>query len=115
MNGSRANPNAPQDLFQDFDILYLVTQVEPFTNDPKWIHRFGELMILQMPEAMQDPPPENDGSFTYLMQFTDGNRIDLSLLAIAQFNPLKNDSLSVLLLDKDGLLPPFAPPSDCVS
>jgi len=112
MNGSRANPNAPQDLFQDFDILYLVTEVEPFTNDPKWIDRFGELMILQMPEAMQDPPPENDGRFTYLMQFTDGNRIDLSLLAIAQFNHLENDSLSTLLLDKDGLLQPFAPPSD---
>jgi aminoglycoside 6-adenylyltransferase len=112
MNGSRTNPNAPQDLFQDFDILYLVTEVEPFTNDPKWIDRFGELMILQMPEAMQDPPPENDGSFTYLMQFTDGNRIDLSLFPIAQFIHLKNDSLSVLLLDKDGLLQPFAPPSN---
>jgi len=112
MNGSRANPNAPQDLFQDFDILYLVTEVGPFTTDPKWIDRFGELMILQMPEAMQDPPPENDGRFTYLMQFIDGNRIDLSLLAIAQFNPLKNDSLSVLLLDKDGLFQPFPPSSD---
>lgn len=112
MNGSRANPNAPQDLFQDFDILYLVTEVKPFTTDPQWIDRFGELMILQMPETMQDPPPENDGSFTYLMQFTDGNRIDLSLFPIAQFNYLKNDSLSILLLDKDDRLQPFEPPSD---
>ena len=23
MNGSRTNPNAPRDIFQDFDILYL--------------------------------------------------------------------------------------------
>jgi len=112
MNGSRANPNAPQDLFQDFDILYLVTEVKPFTTDPKWIDCFGELMILQMPEGMQDPLPENDGRFTYLMQFTDGNRIDLSLFPIAQFNHLKNDSLSVLLLDKDGLFQPFPPSSD---
>src|SRR3954471_7805839 len=112
MNGSRANPNAPRDIFQDFDILYLVTEVAPFTDDHTWIHRFGELMILQMPEAMQDPPPENDGSFAYLMQFADGNRIDLTLFPLANLDALGNDSLSVLLLDKDGLLQPFAPPND---
>ena len=112
MNGSRTNPNVPRDIFQDFDILYLVTEVDPFTDDHTWIHRFGELMILQMPEAMQDPPPENDGSFAYLMQFADGNRIDLTLFPVAKLNELENDSLSLLLLDKDGLLQPFAPPSD---
>lgn len=112
LNGSRANPNAPRDIFQDFDILYLVTEVDPFRDDHTWIQRFGELMIVQMPEAMQDPPPQNDGSFTYLMQFTDGNRIDLSLFPIAKLNQLENDSLSVLLLDKDGLFQPFAAPSD---
>jgi aminoglycoside 6-adenylyltransferase len=112
LNGSRTNPNAPRDIFQDFDILYLVTEVEPFTNDHTWIHRFGELMILQMPETMQDPPAQNDGSFPYLMQFTDGNRIDLTLFPTANLKHLENDSLSVLLLDKDGLFQPFAPSSD---
>ena len=112
MNGSRANPNAPQDIFQDFDIVYLVTEVAPFKDDPTWINRFGEMMILQMPEAMEDPPPQNNGSFVYLMQFADGNRIDLGLVPIANLNELEEDSLSVLLLDKDGLLKPFAPPSD---
>jgi hypothetical protein len=29
MNGSRANPNAPRDIFQDFDIVYLVTEPIP--------------------------------------------------------------------------------------
>jgi aminoglycoside 6-adenylyltransferase len=112
MNGSRANPNAPRDFFQDFDIVYLVTEVDPFKDDPTWINRFGEMMILQMPEAMQDPPPKNDGGFTYLMQFTDGNRIDLGLFPIARLQELEEDSLSLLLLDKDGLFKPFAPPSD---
>ncbi len=28
MNGSRANPNAPRDFFQDFDIVYFVTEVD---------------------------------------------------------------------------------------
>ncbi len=112
MNGSRTNHNAPRDIFQDFDILYLVTEVDSFMEDPTWINRFGELMILQMPEMMQDPPPLNNGSFTYLMLFTDGNRIDLSLFPIAKLNQLENDSLSVLLLDKDSLFQPFAPPSE---
>jgi aminoglycoside 6-adenylyltransferase len=112
MSGSRTNPNVPRDVFQDFDILYLVTDLAPFTDDHTWIHRFGELMILQMPETMLDPAPQNDGSFAYLMQFTDGNRIDLTLFPIARVNALENDSLSVILLDKDGLLQPLAPPSD---
>jgi aminoglycoside 6-adenylyltransferase len=112
MNGSRANPNAPRDGFQDLHLVYLVTDVTSFRDDPNWIKRFGEIMILQMPEAMQDPPPSNDGGFAYLMQFTDGNRIDLGLFPIAKLNELEEDSLSRLLLDKDGIFKSFAPPSD---
>jgi aminoglycoside 6-adenylyltransferase len=112
MNGSRANPNAPRDIFQDFDIVYFVTEVGSFKNDPNWIDRFGERMILQMPEAMQDPPPQDDGGFTYLIQFMDGNRIDLGLFPIARLAELESDSQTILLLDKDGLFQPFPPPSD---
>src|ERR1051325_6799914 len=78
MNGSRTNPNAPRDIFQDFDIVYVVTDVASFRQDQEWIKRFGEMMILQLPDDMQDPPPSDDGSFAYLMQFMDGNRIDLT-------------------------------------
>jgi len=109
MNGSRANPNAPRDPFQDFDIVYVVTDVAPFKYNYEWIKRFGEIMIMQMPEDMQDPPPSNDGSFTYLMQFTDGNRIDLGIYPLAKLDELGKDSLSLLLLDKDGIIEPFAP------
>ena len=90
MNGSRTNPNARRDVFQDFDIAYLVTDVDSFRNDHAWINRFGELMILQMPEAMKDPPPMNDERFSYLMQFTDGNRIDLTLFPIAKLHEFGN-------------------------
>lgn len=112
MNGSRANPNAPRDIFQDFDIVYFVSEVASFKDDPAWIDRFGERMILQMPEAMQDPPPQNDGGFTYLIQFMDGNRIDLGLYPISRLTQLEADSQTMLLLDKDGLFPPFPPPND---
>jgi aminoglycoside 6-adenylyltransferase len=112
MNGSRANPNAPRDIFQDFDIVYIVTEVASFKKDPKWIDRFGELMIMQLPDDMQDPPPSNDDRYAYLMQFADGNRIDLTLYSILKLNELDRDSLSVLLLDKDGLIEPFPPSNE---
>src|SRR5690349_14459949 len=114
MNGSRANSNAPRDTFQDFDIVYVVTDVEPFTRNLEWIQRFGEMMILQMPEDMQDPPPDKGGYFTYLMQFMDGNRIDLGIFTLSQWREHNKDgdSLSVLLLDKDGVIEPFPPASD---
>lgn len=112
MNGSRANPNAPRDMFQDFDVVYIVTDVAPFKDNYEWIKRFGEIMMMQMPEDMQDPPPSHDGGFGYLMQFTDGNRIDLGIYPIARLNELGKDSLSVLLLDKDGIVGTLAPASE---
>ena len=111
MNGSRTNPNARRDPFQDFDIVYLVTDVGPFRNNPEWIKRYGELMILQMPEDMGDPPAQSDGNFAYLMQFMDGNRIDLGIFTLSQWKEHGKDSLSLLLLDKDGIIEPF-PPAD---
>lgn len=112
LNGSRANPNAPRDIFQDFDVVYLVTGIASFKEDPSWIDRFGRRMILQLPDEMLDPPADEHPGFTYLMQFADGNRIDLRLFPVAQLPDLKKDSLSVLLLDKDGLIEPIAAPSE---
>jgi len=112
MNGSRTDPNARRDIFQDFDIAYLVTDAGSFKDDCAWIDRFGEIMILQMPEAMEDPPPMNDGHFAYLMQFTDGNRIDLTLFPISRLHEFERESLSLLLLDKDGVVEPFPAPSE---
>ena len=107
LNGSRANPGAPHDLFQDFDIIYVVRDVAPFINNLEWIKGFGELMILQMPEENIHPE-----CFVYLMQFTDGNRIDLTLFPQDKLGELPPDSLSVLLLDKDGAIQPFPPPDE---
>ncbi|WP_077702680.1 aminoglycoside 6-adenylyltransferase [Virgibacillus dokdonensis] len=51
--------------------------------------------------------------FVYLMQFKDGNRLDLTLIPeekLASFQPF--DSLSVLLMDKDQLIGELPPPSE---
>jgi aminoglycoside 6-adenylyltransferase len=114
MNGSRVNPNTPRDFFQDYDVVYLVTEKQSFLADPGWINVFGELMILQLPDEMSDPPPdpEDRDFYAYLMQFTDGNRIDLSLYPVERINHLREDSLTLVLLDKDGILPHYDPPND---
>jgi aminoglycoside 6-adenylyltransferase len=112
LNGSRVNPNAPKDFFQDYDVVYVVTNVASFRATPDWIKIFGELMILQLPDDMSDPPAGENEGYGYLMQFADGNRIDLGLYPIDRLNELGEDSLSLTLLDKDGILPLFAPPND---
>lgn len=112
LNGSRTNPNTPHDLFQDFDIVYLVTKAASFHHDFNWIKRFGEIMILQLPDDMQDPPPSPSEGFAYLMQFMDGHRIDLSIVPIEKLNKRLQDSLTKVLLDKDNLIPPLPPPSE---
>jgi aminoglycoside 6-adenylyltransferase len=112
MNGSRINPNAPKDFFQDYDVVYLVTEKESFLADPGWIKVFGELMILQLPDEMSDPPPEGKDYYGYLMQFADGNRIDLTLFPVSKLAVLEQDSLTLALLDKDGILPSYPPPND---
>ena len=112
MNGSRVNPHAKKDPFQDFDIVYLVREVEPYRRNKEFISQYGEMMILQTPEDMVDPPPEKDGHYTYLMQFLDGNRIDLSFDSLENINACIADSLTVVLLDKDHLIPDLPPPND---
>jgi aminoglycoside 6-adenylyltransferase len=112
LSGSRANRFAPRDIFQDYDILYLVTDVASIKHEPGWIKRFGELMILQLPDDMRMPPAGDDESYCYLMQFTDGNRLDLTLYPILRLAEFEQDNPSVLLLDKDGLMKGFPPSND---
>ena len=113
MNGSRTNPNVPKDCFQDFDIVYLVTDMESFISDPNWVDVFGERIIMQTPENMSMFPPGLGGRFSYLMLFTDGNRIDLILAPIEEKDIYcQEDRLTVILMDKDNSLPQISSPSD---
>jgi aminoglycoside 6-adenylyltransferase len=112
LSGSRANPDATRDPFQDFDVVYLVTEVESFKSDAEWHKRFGDIMVMQRPDDMGDPPPESRAGYAYLMQFMDGNRIDLSLYPAGQVADLLSDSLMVVLLDKDNLVPELPAPTE---
>lgn len=113
LNGSRANPNVEKDMFQDFDIVYVVNNMASFTSNHSWVDMFGDRIMMQMPEGKVTPPPENKGHFVYLMQFIDGNRLDLTLIPKEKLDLfLPFDSLSVLLMDKDQLIGELPPPSE---
>lgn len=113
MNGSRTNKNAAKDIFQDYDIVYVVEEVRSFIEDRKWIDRFGERLFMQYPD--ENPCYSSDVNHLYgwLMQFADGNRLDLSVETVehAKTNIWK-DKLCVVLLDKTGVLPPIGPATD---
>ena len=112
LNGSRANPNAPKDMFQDFDIACLVKDMNPYMRNANIPPYFGEILILQEPENMGEPSPEDAGSYAYLMQFMDGNRIDLSFHPPEKWKFVTGDSQSIVLLDKDNALGELPPASD---
>ncbi len=112
LNGSRANPNAKRDCLQDFDIVYVVTDLDSYLCTPDWINCFGDRIVMQTPDKMDDPDCTKREHFAYLMQFADGNRIDLTLMRREYFAAMKPDSLTLLLLDKDGRAPHYPPPNE---
>ena len=112
LQGSRANPNVTPDEWQDFDIVFIVDQLDELLAAPEWIDRLGERLIMQTPESMELPPPTNEGTYAFLMLFTDGNRIDLTLMPLTIWNQRQPDSLSVPLLDKGEYLTKLPPPGE---
>lgn len=71
MSGSRINPKAPKDEFQDYDVVYIVDYLDNLTSDLSWLDLFGNRLIEQHVLL--------DQRHLYLMLFEDGNRIDLTL------------------------------------
>ena len=47
LSGSRATPKALKDEFQDYDVVYLVENLDSLVDDLAWLDRFGKRMIEQ--------------------------------------------------------------------
>lgn len=106
MNGSRVNVKIQPDIHQDFDIVYIVENLEDIIADLEWINQFGNRIITQFPEAQDLYPSELEERYPILMLFDDYNRIDLTLLSKNKLSEyLVEDKLIKILLDKDNLLP----------
>ena len=53
LEGSRVNPAVTPDAWQDYDLTFLVTDVGSFTRSDEWLARFGDIVLMQKPEAME--------------------------------------------------------------
>ncbi len=112
LEGSRTNVNIPKDKFQDYDITYFVNRMEVFTEDDEWLGRFGKIIMMQKPEAMELFPAEQKG-FSYIMLFDDYTKIDLTLLPLEELEDyLNGDKLIKILVDKDNRIKQAIVPDD---
>ncbi|MFG4002585.1 aminoglycoside 6-adenylyltransferase [Flavobacterium aquidurense] len=115
LNGSRANSTILPDKYQDYDILFVVEKFHSFTENHNWVSFLGNTIIKQLPNEMFN---ESDNyceriSFSYLMIFEDRNRIDLTLFPKEKFkSDYKEDSLTIVWLDKDQLFENIKEASD---
>lgn len=113
MEGSRVNKNVTADSFQDYDITYIVTDMDCFISDDRWLNIFGKRLIMQKPEDMVLFSPELGGWYSYLMIFENGEKLDLTIVPLSELKKyLNHDKLIKILLDKDGLIDIYPVASD---
>lgn len=112
LEGSRTNVNVPKDEFQDYDVTYIVTEMDSFLEGDEWLEYFGNIIMMQKPEDMELFPPSELG-FSYLMLFDDYNKVDLTLIPLNCLEEyLKRDKLVTVLLDKDNRIKEKIIPTD---
>lgn len=113
MNGSRTNRNVPKDIFQDYDMVFVVTQLRPFIEDRDWIRKFGTVLYMQYPDEHPQSSSDRENFYGWLMQFDDGNRIDLHVESVSHAREhICDDKLCRILLDKQNILPEIPEASD---
>lgn len=102
MSGSRTNPKAPKDEFQDYDVVYVVDNLDNLTSDLSWLDQFGKRIIEQ--EVALDHRCLN------LMLFEDGNRIDLTLCPKKHIKEwVDSEADYTVLKDEKGLFESYSP------
>lgn len=113
MNGSRVNPNVMQDDFQDYDVVFVVTETSSFINDKQWINNFGNPLYFQLPDENPNFPNDKENFYGYLVQFEDGVRLDIHIETLQHaLENIKKDSLCKILIDKNNYLPKIPESSD---
>ena len=102
MSGSRTDTKAPKDEFQDYDVVYVVDDLDTLTRDLAWLHQFGTRNIEQHNILGHRR--------LYLMLFEDGNRIDLTLCPIEHMQErVDSEAGFIVLEDEKGLFEAYLP------
>ena len=102
LSGSRTGTKAPKDEFQDYDVVYIVDDLDNLTSDLSWLEQFGKRLIEQHVLL--------DQRHLYLMLFEDGNRIDLTLCPKENIKEwVDSESKFIVLEDEKGLFESYSP------
>ena len=102
MSGSRTDTKAPKDEFQDYDVVYIVDDLDNLTSNLSWLEQFGKRLIEQHVLL--------DQRHLYLMLFEDGNRIDLTLCPKEYIKEwVDSEAEFIVLEDKKGLFESDSP------
>ena len=105
LSGSRAEGQAPKDEFQDYDVVYVVDDLDTLTRDLAWLDQFGTRNIEQHNIL--------GNRRLYLMLFEDGNRIDLTLCPKEHMKEWVDSEASyTVLIDEKGLFESYSPSPD---
>ena len=102
LSGSRTDTKAPKDEFQDYDVVYVVDDLDTLTRDLVWLHQFGTRNIEQHNIL--------GNRRLYLMLFEDGNRIDLTLCPQEHMQEwVDSEAGFTVLEDKKGIFETYSP------
>ena len=102
MSGSRTDTKAPKDEFQDYDVVFVVDDLDNLTSDLAWLDSFGKRIIEQHNVL--------GNRRLYLMLFEDGNRIDLTLCPKEYIKEwVESEADFTVLEDTKGLFAPYSP------
>ena len=102
MSGSRTNPKALKDEFQDYDVVYVVENLDELISDLSWTDQFGKRIIEQEVRLGHRR--------LFLMLFEDGNRIDLTLCPKEHINEwVGSEAAFTVLVDEKGLFESYSP------
>ena len=102
MSGSRTNSQAPQDEFQDYDLVYVVDDIDNLTSDLSWLDLFGKRILEQEVRLGHRR--------LFLMLFEDGNRIDLTLCSKVHIKEwVESEADFMVIEDPKGLFVPHSP------
>jgi len=102
LSGSRTDTKAPKDEFQDYDVVYVVDDLDTLTNDLSWLDQFGKRVIEQEVTLGHRR--------LYLMLFEDGKSIDLTLCPKDYINEwVDSEAGFTVLEDKKGIFETYSP------
>ena len=102
LSGSRTDTKAPKDEFQDYDLVYVVDNLDNLTKDISWLDQFGKRIIEQEVTLGHRR--------LYLMLFEDGNRIDLTLCPKEHIQEwVDSEAGFAVLVDEKGLFESYFP------